>query len=108
MLTLILYAILTGALAGILPGLFGIGGGVVLVPMINFFLIHQGFPAENIMHYAVGTSLATMVFSTASASYFQIRTQGLFIYVVVSLPAWRPFPKKPKPFRDRPPWSLPA
>tara|TARA_R110002110_G_scaffold65206_1_gene179883 strand:- start:30312 stop:31118 length:807 start_codon:yes stop_codon:yes gene_type:complete len=73
MLTLILYAILTGALAGILPGLFGIGGGVVLVPMINFFLIHQGFPAENIMHYAVGTSLATMVFSTASASYFQIR-----------------------------------
>lgn len=70
---LIFYAVLTGAMAGILPGLFGIGGGIVLVPMIHFMLIQQGFPVDSLMQYAIGTSLATMVFSTASASFFQIK-----------------------------------
>jgi len=70
---LVFYAVVAGAIAGVLPGLFGIGGGIILVPLISFILVQQGFPANNIMQYAIGTSLATMVFSTASASFFQIR-----------------------------------
>ncbi len=65
--TLILYLAL-GAFAGVLAGLLGIGGGLVIVPMLNFAFQWQGLPEEHHMHLALGTSLATIIF-TAISSY---------------------------------------
>jgi len=58
-----------GALAGILSGLFGIGGGVVIVPFLVWQLGLQGFAPELLMVVAVATSLATIVVTSLSAVY---------------------------------------
>ncbi|HCQ70725.1 MAG TPA: hypothetical protein DIU06_01100, partial [Rhodospirillaceae bacterium] len=50
-----------GALAGLLAGMFGIGGGMVLVPGLYYIFSHLGYDAAA-MHMAVGTSLLTIVF----------------------------------------------
>lgn len=64
---LILYLAL-GAVGGILAGLLGIGGGLVIVPMLNFAFQWQNLPQEHVMHLALGTSLATIIL-TSIASY---------------------------------------
>jgi uncharacterized membrane protein YfcA len=57
----------TGLLAGLIAGLLGIGGGIVLVPVLDYALQRAGFPSAWSMHVAVATSLATII-PTAIAS----------------------------------------
>ena len=59
--------LLTGAIAGMLAGLLGIGGGLVIVPALALLFARQGFPADTIMHFAVGTSLATIIPTSISS-----------------------------------------
>lgn len=56
--------LLSGILTGLLSGLFGLGGGVVVVPVLFIFFTHLGVPESSIMHLAIGTSLAAMVTTT--------------------------------------------
>ncbi|QSP96184.1 sulfite exporter TauE/SafE family protein [Marinobacter salinisoli] len=56
-----------GALAGTLAGLFGIGGGLIIVPVLIFSFGIQGVSPEVAAHLAVGTSLATIVFTSISS-----------------------------------------
>ena len=56
-----------GAVAGMLAGLFGVGGGVVIVPMLLYCMVRQGFPDEFIMHIALGTSMASIMFTAVSS-----------------------------------------
>lgn len=56
-----------GALVGLLAGLFGIGGGGVMVPVLTMLFVAQGFPPEHIVHMALATSMAAIV-PTALAS----------------------------------------
>jgi uncharacterized membrane protein YfcA len=56
-----------GAIAGTLAGLLGIGGGIVIVPVLALVFDHQGVSAEVLMHLAVGTSLATIVTTSISS-----------------------------------------
>jgi len=53
--------------AGLLAGLLGIGGGVLIVPVLVFAFSHQGLPGEFRMQMAVGTSLATIIITSASS-----------------------------------------
>ncbi|MBF0200056.1 MAG: sulfite exporter TauE/SafE family protein [Desulfamplus sp.] len=62
----LLYIIL-GAVAGLLAGLLGIGGGLVIVPMLTFAFTAQGFPHDYILHLALGTSLASILFTSISS-----------------------------------------
>ena len=61
-----LYLVL-GALAGTMAGLFGIGGGLVIVPVLIFSFDLQGVSSDVAAHLAVGTSLATIVFTSISS-----------------------------------------
>ena len=53
-----------GAGAGFAGGLFGIGGGFVVVPALVLLLPLIGASEEQITHLAVGTSLATIIFTS--------------------------------------------
>ncbi len=57
---LILTLALAGAAAGLAAGLFGIGGGAVIVPVLYFLFAEAGYQAHA-MHVAVATSLATII-----------------------------------------------
>lgn len=59
---------LTGLAAGLLAGLFGVGGGLIMVPALAWLLPHQGAPAETVMQTAIGTSLAVIGFTSMSST----------------------------------------
>ena len=60
---LIVSLALAGAAAGLAAGLFGIGGGAVIVPVLYFLLTALGY-GETAMHVAVATSLATIILTS--------------------------------------------
>lgn len=71
----VLYA-LTGAFAGLMAGVLGIGGGIVVVPALVFvFHLMGDVPVSIEMHVAAGSSLAIMIV-TAIASVRAHRQQG--------------------------------
>lgn len=56
-----------GAAAGLLGGLLGIGGGLVIVPALVWLLPSLGVPGPIVVHVAVATSLASIVFTNSSS-----------------------------------------
>jgi uncharacterized membrane protein YfcA len=50
-----------GVVAGLVSGLFGLGGGLTIVPALAFALPLEGVAEKYVMHLAVGTSLVVMV-----------------------------------------------
>jgi uncharacterized membrane protein YfcA len=71
-----------GVAAGLLAGLLGVGGGIVIVPMLTFTFAFQHFPPEHIQHLALGTSLATIVF-TSIASFRAHHAKGSVDWSIV-------------------------
>ena len=67
LVSIIIYCVL-GACAGVLAGLLGVGGGIVIVPMLVFTFGWLNFPPEHIMLLALGTSLGSIVFTSISSS----------------------------------------
>lgn len=63
---LLLYLVV-GAFSGVLAGLFGVGGGLILVPVLIYSLAAQGVSADVLTHIAVGTALATIVFTSVNS-----------------------------------------
>src|SRR5215813_12021765 len=60
-LWLVCLGLISGAGAGLLAGLIGIGGGIVIVPVIYYGLISGGVSADQAAHVAVATSLAAIL-----------------------------------------------
>lgn len=81
MIELLTYIVL-GVAAGLLAGLLGVGGGIVIVPMLTFTFALQGLPQEHIQHLALGTSLATIIF-TSVASLRAHHVRGAVSWAVV-------------------------
>lgn len=57
-----------GCFTGVLAGLLGVGGGLVIVPFLAVLFAQQGIAVEHVMQMAVGSSLATIVFTSASST----------------------------------------
>ncbi|MEQ1638715.1 MAG: sulfite exporter TauE/SafE family protein [Methylococcales bacterium] len=67
MTEIMLFSMGLGAFAGFLAGLFGVGGGLVIVPaLVGLFTLH-GFPPKLIMLMALATSLATIIFTSLAS-----------------------------------------
>ncbi|WP_424930495.1 sulfite exporter TauE/SafE family protein [Amaricoccus tamworthensis] len=60
--------VLTGAIAGVLAGLLGVGGGIVIVPVLFWLFDYLNVPDVVAMHVAVGTSLATIIPTSISSA----------------------------------------
>lgn len=58
---------LLGLFAGFIAGLFGVGGGLMLVPLLFMMFSAQGVAEAHLMHLALGTSMATIVFTSISS-----------------------------------------
>ena len=88
----------TGLVAGVLAGLFGIGGGIVIVPVLETVLGFLGIDPAIRMHVAVGTSLATIIptsISSARAHYKRgsvnvdiVKRWAIFVLGGALLGAW--------------------
>ena len=74
--TLICYGLI-GAAVGILAGLFGVGGGTIVVPMLIMAFSWQAIPQEFIMHLALGTSFASILFTSISSTLAHNRHRGV-------------------------------
>jgi uncharacterized membrane protein YfcA len=72
----------TGCIAGVMAGLFGIGGGIVIVPVLEFALGMLGVDAAIRMHVAVATSLATIIPTSISSARAHHRRQAVDLDVV--------------------------
>lgn len=68
MLIIAAYLIL-GAFAGLIAGVFGLGGGIIIVPALIFTFTYLNFDPQVLTHLAVGTSLSTIIFTSISAIY---------------------------------------
>ncbi len=71
-----MYAIL-GIIAGILAGMLGVGGGIIIVPLLVIGFSYQGFSPDVIMHMAIGTSLASIMFTSLSSAYSHHARKGV-------------------------------
>ncbi len=56
-----------GLITGVIAGLLGVGGGLVMVPMLTWAYAHQGFTPEYNIHLALGTSLAVIIPTSISS-----------------------------------------
>lgn len=66
-----------GAAVGFFAGLLGIGGGMVLVPMLVFVFTAKGFPAAHMMHFALATAMASVAFTSLSSVRAHHRHAGV-------------------------------
>ena len=75
LISLVVYCLL-GAIAGVLAGLLGVGGGIVIVPMLVFAFGWQNFPPDVLMLMALGTSMGSIMFTSISSSLATAATRA--------------------------------
>lgn len=83
-ISLIIGLLALGAAVGFAAGLLGIGGGMLMVPFMTMILTAKNFPQEHIVHMAIATSLATIMFTSIS-SVRAHHARGAVLWPVVKL-----------------------
>ncbi|MAJ79799.1 MAG: hypothetical protein CMK30_00475 [Porticoccaceae bacterium] len=66
-----------GILAGLLAGMFGIGGGLIIVPVLIGIFVNLGFNNEVIIHLATGSSISCIIFTSLSSSNAHKRKKSI-------------------------------
>jgi uncharacterized membrane protein YfcA len=64
---LVVIFLIMGTCGGFAAGLLGVGGGMVLVPFVTMIFTAEGFPPAVVVHMAIATSLATIMFTSLSS-----------------------------------------
>ena len=58
-----------GSFSGVLAGLFGIGGGIIIIPTFFYIFSYLAFPDEILSHMVLGSSLGVIAFSSISSTF---------------------------------------
>ena len=72
----VLFAVL-GMVSGLAAGLLGIGGGLIMVPVLLLIFPTIGITGDHLVHIAIGTSLAAIVFASITSVYSHHRHGGV-------------------------------
>lgn len=78
--------LLLGVVVGFMAGLLGIGGGGIMVPTLTTIFLAQGVPLEDVVHMALGTSMASIIV-TSFASMRAHHKKGAILWDVVKVMA---------------------
>jgi uncharacterized membrane protein YfcA len=76
--TAIIYIFLLGSIGGFLSGFLGVGGGIVYVPILDYFLTKLGFTNSDLVNAILANSLFTIIFSGSISSYKQYKLGNFF------------------------------
>ncbi len=82
MLTALAVYMCVGAIIGLLAGLFGVGGGLIIVPMITYAMNLQGISTPYTHHIALGTSIASIMFTSVSSFMAHHRNKAVQWHIV--------------------------
>ncbi|WP_198243706.1 sulfite exporter TauE/SafE family protein [methane-oxidizing endosymbiont of Gigantopelta aegis] len=85
MTDIFLASLILGAATGLLAGLFGIGGGIIIVPVLMWLFERLNLADKHIMIMAIATSLATIIPTAIASSYAHHQRQNLLWPVVRKL-----------------------
>lgn len=88
LITLSIAMLGTGLVGGILAGMLGVGGGIVIVPMLEFALGFVGVDPSIRMHIAVATSLATIIPTSISSSRAHFQRDAVDVSLIKSWAIW--------------------
>ena len=79
--------ILLGILVGFMAGLLGVGGGGIMVPIFVMLFTMQRFDTDEIMHLALGTSMATIIFTSFSSMRAHYKRNNVEVFMSVKIAA---------------------
>jgi|TARA_B110000238_G_C16107335_1_gene431089 uncharacterized membrane protein YfcA len=74
--------LLLGAVVGFFAGLLGVGGGGIMVPILASYFLYKNVPVESVVHLALGTSMASIIMTSASSLVAHQKHQGVVWGVV--------------------------
>ena len=77
--------LLLGAVVGFFAGLLGVGGGGIMVPVLTAYFLYKNIPVESVVHLALGTSMASIIMTSASSLYAHQSHQGVVWNIVKTM-----------------------
>ena len=64
----------TGLFVGFIAGLFGIGGGLIIVPVVTYLLVHlHGVNSQLAFAIGIGSSMVSIIFTGSVATFFNYK-----------------------------------
>ena len=69
--------ILSGVVGGFISGLLGVGGGLIFVPILDYFLIKEGIHGPDLVRFTLANSFLAILFSGLIGSYSAIRDKHI-------------------------------
>jgi len=87
-ISLLGFLFVSGAFAGLLAGLFGVGGGIILVPALLYAFDELGYSPDVTAQMAVGTSLAIIVPTsiTSAWSHYKLGSVNIILFLKLAFP----------------------
>ncbi len=69
--------LITGVFSGLIAGLLGVGGGLVIIPVVFYILNFYGFSKDIIMHVAIASSLGVICITSLSSIYAHYKLKNI-------------------------------
>ena len=74
--------LITGIFSGLLAGLLGVGGGLIIIPVVFYILNYYGFSNDIIMHVAIASSLGVIFLTSISSIYAHYKLKNVEVNVL--------------------------
>lgn len=74
--------LLIGSISGFFAGLFGIGGGLIIIPCLYLLFNYLGYDAKVIMHLCIGTAMASIIISSLSSALAHYKRKAIIWQIV--------------------------